>query len=126
MLLTGNPDILWHSSQVIENSFLPNEITQEQKNRYIQRIASQSESGYLMLKELVSLEFNRPIKPQRILVMKGTQDTLIQDRECEILAAIYQVKPIFLERLPHDLMLGENWRLAADTILTWLKSEGLN
>ena len=126
MLLTGNPDILWHSSQVIEHSFLPNEITQEQKDRYIQQIKSRSESGHLMLKELVSLEFNRPIKPQRVLVVKGTQDTLIQDKECEILAAIYQAKPIFLDRLPHDLMLGENWRLAADTILKWLKSEGLN
>jgi hypothetical protein len=94
--------------------------------QYIQRIESQSESGHLMLNELVSLEFNRPIKPQQILVMKGTQDTLIQDKECEILAAIYQVKPILLDRLPHDLMLGKNWRLAADAILKWLKSEGLN
>jgi len=126
MLLTGNPDILWHSSQVIANSFLPHQINQDQKNQYIKRIVSQSESGHLMLKELVSLEFNRPVKPQRVLVVKGKQDTLIQDRECEMLANIHQVQPIFLDELPHDLMLGENWRLAADTILKWLHSECLH
>jgi pimeloyl-ACP methyl ester carboxylesterase len=124
MLLTSNPDTLWHSSQVIQSCFLPHEITQEQKNQYIQRIMNQSESGHLMLKELVSLEFNRPVKPQRVLVVKGKQDRLIQDKECEMLASLHQVKPIFLNHLPHDLMLGENWTLAAETILKWLESKG--
>ena len=126
MLLTRNPNILWHSSKVIQNSFLPHEITQDKKNQYIKRIVSQSESGHLMLKELVSLEFNCPAKSQRVLVVKGKQDALVQDSECEMLAKIHQVQPIFLDQLSHDLMLEANWKLAANTILKWLQSEGLH
>jgi len=126
MLLTGNPDRLWHSPQVIQDVFLPHKMTQAKKNYYIQRIVSQSESGHLMLKELVSIKFNRPVNPQRVLVVKGKKDALIQDRECEKLADMHQVNPIFLDHVPHDLMLGEDWGLAADTILNWLQSEGLN
>ncbi len=123
MLLMSNPNLLWHSPQVIQHCFLPNEISQKKKNQYIQQISGQFESGHLMLKELMSLEFYRPTKPQRVLVVKGKQDTLIQDTECEAIARIYQVKPIFLDHLSHDLMLGENWRLAAATILQWLQAE---
>ncbi|PSB30053.1 alpha/beta hydrolase [Stenomitos frigidus] len=126
MLLTGNPNTFWHSSQVIQNMFLSPEITEDKKNHYTKRIVSQSEPGHLMLKELPSLKFNRPIKPQRILVLKGKKDALIQDRECNMLADIHQVRPVFLDQLPHDLMLGENWKLAADTTLNWLQAEGLH
>ena len=125
MLLTGNPDILWHSPKVIQTIFLSCEISQDKKNQYIKRIASQSESRHLMLKELVSLKFNPPMKPQRVLVVKGRKDALIPDEECKVLADIHQVQPVFLDQLPHNLMLGGNWRLAADTIVRWLQSEGL-
>ena len=78
-----------------------------------------------MLKELVSLKFNPPMKPQRVLIVKGRKDALIPDEECKMLADIHQVQPVFLDQLPHNLMLGEKWRLAADTIMRWLQSEGL-
>jgi hypothetical protein len=106
--------------------FLSPEMTKDKRNEYIKRISSQTEPGHLMLKELVSLEFNRPVKPQRVLVLKGKKDALIQDRECKMLADIHQVQPVLLDQLPHDLMLGANWRLAADTLLKWLQAEGLD
>ncbi|MGV0029174.1 alpha/beta hydrolase [Phormidesmis priestleyi] len=120
MLLTSNPDILWHSPQVIQNFFLPNGITEEARNRYVQKIVNQSESGHLMLKELVSLEFNHLTNPQRVLVIKGTKDTLIEDEESVKVANILQTKPVFLNNLSHNLMLGEDWKISADAILKWL------
>jgi len=126
MLLTGNPNVLWHSPEVVQHCFLANEMTQEKKNQYIQRILSQSESGQLMLRELVSLKFNCPIQPQRVLVAKGKRDALVQDKECEAIAKLHQVKPLLFDDLSHDLMLGENWELAAATILHWLQVEDLD
>ncbi|KAM3115704.1 alpha/beta hydrolase [Phormidesmis sp. 146-33] len=126
MLLTSNPDVLWHSSQVIQSFFLPNKLTEEARNQYSQKIVNQSESGYLMLKELTSLKFNRPVKPQQVLVIKGTKDPLVPDKECTKIANIHHTKPILLGDLSHDLMLGEDWRISADIILEWLQSQGLN
>lgn len=122
MLLTGNPDILWHDSKVIQNAFLSNDIIPELRQYCIQQIRSQSEPGQIMLKQLVNLKFHRPAYRQRVLIVKGNQDRLVSDRGCEMLASIHGIQPVILNDLPHDLMLSQNWRHAADTILNWLQN----
>ncbi|MBD1847019.1 alpha/beta hydrolase [Cyanobacteria bacterium FACHB-63] len=122
MLLTGNPDIVWHDSKVIQNAFFGDDMLPELQQYCIQQICSQSEPGKIMLKQLVNLKFHRPAHRQRVLVIKGKQDQLVSDQGCEMLANIHGSQPVVLDNLPHDLMLSQNWRQAADTILKWLQN----
>ena len=87
----------------------------------IEQIRSQSEPGQIMLKQLVNLKLHRPAHRQQVLIVKGKQDQLVSNQGCEMLASIDGIQPVVLNDLPHDLMLSQNWRHAADTILNWLQ-----
>lgn len=68
----------------------------------------------------------RPFAPMAwqappMLVMGGSADRLIRQHDLWTTASWYGVEAQILPGLSHTMMLDPDWKLAADTLLTWLE-----
>lgn len=64
-----------------------------------------------------------PTCTKPVLVLGGQEDAIVDLEALEETAKVHQVKPIILEGVPHDAMLGSRWRSAAEAILSWLENQ---
>jgi hypothetical protein len=66
----------------------------------------------------------RPVRTARVttplLVMGGSRDRTATPADVRITAQRYDVEPVILDDLPHDLMLDQGWERAASYIADWL------
>jgi len=60
-----------------------------------------------------------------MLVLGAEHDVLIPPDQVCMTARSYGVSPTILPDLGHGMMMETDWRIAADPILYWLKSQGL-
>lgn len=60
-----------------------------------------------------------------MLVLGAEHDVLIPPDQVRMTARSYGVSANILPDLGHGMMMETDWRIAADPILYWLKSQGL-
>lgn len=62
-----------------------------------------------------------PICTKPVLVIGGAEDAIVDVEALHETAESHNVKPLILDGVPHDAMLGSKWTSAAEAILAWLK-----
>ncbi|MDF0531817.1 alpha/beta fold hydrolase [Tsukamurella sp. 8F] len=87
--------------------------------RYINRL--QEESFRAVLDTLT-----RPVRTRMVtvpmLAIVGSEDYTVPPRDHSIAARKYDLTPIVVDGLPHDLMLVPGWQRAASHILNWIEA----
>jgi pimeloyl-ACP methyl ester carboxylesterase len=116
--LTLSPYQFINTPGLTRDAFFSTDMPTEQVERYFERL--QDETIWMLLD---TLAFQLP-RPERIkvpmLVLGGTDDTLITPAEIEATGRAYNAPVKIFPHMAHDLMLEEGWRDVADCILQWL------
>ncbi len=100
--------------------FFSPDVPEADIERYTEQIGDEA---WHMVFDVVALKLPRPNKvmtPQ--FIMGAENDNIFSPNEIRKLARAYGTSATIVPKSAHDIMLDTQWKVAADTILTWLKN----
>lgn len=117
--LTGSLRHVVNRPELVRDLFFANDIPQEKLQRIFSRIGDESFRAYI---DCLFLALPQPVDVSSIprLVLRAELDRIITPKEIELTGRFLKTQPKLIRNLAHDMMLDENWRLAADYIANFL------
>ena len=118
-------------SALCRDCFFSPDLSDADAKRFASLINS---SSTLRMLDLKALNASLPVpKPQPgapnasapVLVLGGDSDFVVDREGLDETAKFYDVEPVILSRVAHDVMLDVRWRDAADAIDAWLNANNL-
>ncbi|KAJ0989152.1 hypothetical protein J5N97_007508 [Dioscorea zingiberensis] len=112
-----------NSLPLCKETFFSSTMDDHQVLRY-QRLMK--DSSKLPLFDLKKLNASLPVpsipkNSVKLLVMGASDDFIVDLEGLHETAKFYDVQPVCLEGVAHDVMLDSNWQKGAETITSWLK-----
>ena len=117
--LTGSLRHLVNRPELVRDLFFVNDIPAEKLQHIFSRIGDESFRAYI---DCLFWALPQPVDVSGIprLVLRAELDRIITPTEIELTGRFMQTQPKLIRGLAHDMMLDENWRLAADYISNFL------
>lgn len=109
--------------ELVGEAFFSKDLPREQLVEYWKQTQDDSFRAFL---DMVALNLPKPTKVKSpLLVLGAALDNMIGRPEIEATARAYHTQAEIIRDVPHNSMLGPNWRSVADRILAWLKERKL-
>lgn len=120
--LTWNLYHIIKSKKASKYLFLPASLSNEKLDEYHGKLDNESFLAYLDM-----LFFNLPktneINQEKMLIIGAENDKINSLSDIKNIAKKYRKEYVVIPNASHDIMLDPNWKLAANTINTWLDKE---
>jgi pimeloyl-ACP methyl ester carboxylesterase len=122
--LTLNMQPMIARPELVGEAFFSPEFPYEELLIYWKQMQNES---YRALWDMVLLNRPNPAKIKTpMLVLGAERDNMLKPAEIEETAKAYHTKAEIIPGVAHNSMLEQNWRMAADRILSWLNKYELH
>lgn len=118
-MLSLNTDHIFKDPLTLRTLFFSRNLPDDQFDGFMKRFYRQNESRRVYF-DVLLLRFKKPKGETPFLVVGGAQDYGVNPSAFWETAARYGNKPLILDDMPHDMLLEDDYRVAADGILDWL------